>query len=106
MKHRHAIEKIVDILKAKYKPQKIILFGSCAWGKVTKDSDIDMLIVKDTKKKYGERWLEIGRLVRHLGISFPFEPFVLTPAEFKKQLRRNLFLQEIARRGSVLYEKN
>lgn len=106
MKHRQAIKKIVDILRAEYNPQKIILFGSCAWGKVTKDSDIDMLIVKDTKKKYGERWLEVGRLVRHLGINFPFEPFVLTSGEFKKQLRRNLFLQEIAERGAVLYEKN
>lgn len=32
----------------KYKPQKIILFGSAVWGNFTRDSDLDFLIVKKT----------------------------------------------------------
>jgi predicted nucleotidyltransferase len=36
--------------------EKIILFGSYAYGKPTQDSDIDMLIVKRTKKKSMDRW--------------------------------------------------
>lgn len=106
MKYRETINEIVETLKTKYKPQKIVLFGSCVSGKVNRDSDIDMLIVKDTKKPYGERWLEVGRLVRQLDNALPLEPFVLTPKEVKKQLGRNLFLQEIVRKGKVLYEKN
>lgn len=106
MDYKESIKEIVGILKAKYNPDKIILFGSCVTGKVIADSDIDMLIIKNTKKKYGERWMDVGRLVRHLNSSLPLEPFVLTPKEFKRQLGRNLFLQEIVKKGNVLYEKN
>lgn len=106
MNYKKSIAEIVGILKNKYKPNKIILFGSCVYGRVSPDSDIDMLIIKNTKKKYGERWMEVGRLVRHLNNRLPLEPFVLTSKEFKEQLGRNLFLQEIVKKGKVLYEKN
>lgn len=106
MDYKKTINKIVQILTAKYKPEKIILFGSCVSGRVTRDSDIDMLILKKTKVPYGQRWLEVGRLVRNLKKPIPFEPFVLTPREFKRELMRNLFLQEIIKKGKVLYEKS
>ncbi len=66
MKCHSMINKITRLLKSNYKPERIILFGSCNSGKVTQNSDIDMLIVKDTQKAYGERWLEVCRLVRSL----------------------------------------
>lgn len=106
MHYQEAIKEIVEILKTKYKPEKIVLFGSCVSGKINRDSDIDMLIVKDTKKKYGQRYLEVCRLAYNLKRRIPFEPFVITPQEFKRELRRNLFLQEIVGKGRVLYEKN
>lgn len=105
MNYKESIRAIVNILKYEYKPEKIILFGSCVSGKITRDSDIDMLIVKNTRKSLGERWLEVGRLTRNLKKEMPFEPFILTPEEFKNQLHRNLFLQEIINKGKVLYEK-
>ncbi len=105
MNYKKSIEEIVKILKSKYHPNKIILFGSCAWGRVKKSSDIDMLIIKNTNKPYGRRWIEVGRLVRNLKKPIPLEPFVLTPEELKRQSRRNLFLQEILSKGKVLYEK-
>jgi len=106
MNYKKAIKEIVEVLKTNYKPKKIILFGSCVRGKVNKNSDIDMLIIKDTKAKYGERWFEVGKLVRHLKKPLPFEPFTLTPQELKRHLSRNLFLQEIIKKGKVLYEKS
>jgi len=106
MGHREAIKDIVGTLKAKYYPQKIILFGSCVSGRVNKNSDIDMLIIKDTNKSYGARFLEVCQLARNLKRHIPFEPFVLTPQELKKESSRNLFLQEIIKKGKVLYEKN
>lgn len=105
MNYKESVSEIVKVLKAKYKPERIILFGSCVSGKVTRDSDIDMLIVKDTKSSYGQRWFEVGRLVRNFNRTIPFEPFVLTPEELTKGLSQNLFLQEILRKGKVLYEK-
>jgi predicted nucleotidyltransferase len=100
MRYKEAIKNIVAVLKGEYHPRKIILFGSCASGRIIPDSDIDMLIIKDNKKPYGQRWLEICRLVRHLKKPFPFEPFVLTPEELKGELKRNLFLQEIIEKGN------
>lgn len=105
MGYTEAIKDIIRILRTKYHPEKVILFGSCATGKVTRDSDIDMLIIKDTKRPYGQRWLEVSRMVRNFKRYIPFEPFVLTPEEFRRQLKRNLFLQEIVEKGKVLYEK-
>ena len=104
--YKEVIENIVQTLKSGYKPEKIILFGSCASGKVTPNSDIDMLIIKNTKKKYGQRWMDVTRLVRHIERQLPFEPFVITQDEFKSQIGRNFFLQEIMKKGKVLYEKN
>lgn len=106
MNYKQSIIKIVEVLKTRYKPQKIVLFGSCVSGKVTRDSDIDMLIIKDTKASYAQRWQEVGRLVRDLKKPLPFEPFVLTPKELKKGLSRNLFLQDIMQKGKPLYEKS
>lgn len=104
--YKESIKEIVETLKRVYKPEKIILFGSCVSGRVNRDSDIDMLILKHTNKPYGQRWLEVGRLVRDIRKPFPFEPFILTPEECSKELKRNLFLQEIIKKGKVLYEQN
>lgn|SRR3989338_8211528 len=106
MHYQKSIRDIVETIKREYAPEKIILFGSSVSGKVTEDSDIDMLIVKETEQDYGQRWLEVGRLVRHLHKPLPFEPFILTPQELRCELERNLFVQEIISKGKVLYEKN
>ena len=48
---RKIILDIAEKIRKNYDPEKIILFGSFAYGKATRDSDIDMLIVKRTRKK-------------------------------------------------------
>jgi predicted nucleotidyltransferase len=106
MNYRASIKEIARTLRDKYKPEKIILFGSCVAGRVTKNSDIDMLIIKDTASPYVSRWLEVGRLVRDINKPLPFEPFILTPAELKREVKYNLFLREILSTGKVLYEEN
>jgi predicted nucleotidyltransferase len=45
---REQIEEIVKRIVDHYKPRKIILFGSYAYGAPAKDSDLDLLVVKDT----------------------------------------------------------
>ena len=42
------IEKILKIIVDKYKPDKVILFGSYACDHPSKDSDLDLLVVKDS----------------------------------------------------------
>lgn len=45
---QNEIQRITDKIVKDYQPEKIILFGSYAWGKPTKDSDIDLMIIKET----------------------------------------------------------
>lgn len=95
-------KKIVNNLK-KYKPEKVILFGSYAWGKPKKDSDIDLLVVKNTRQKPYKRIPEVRRYL--YGINYPFDILVLTPGEVAKRLKmKDFFIEEIMNKGKVLYE--
>ncbi len=81
------IKKIVDILVEKYQPDKIILFGSYAWGNYTEDSDIDILIIKETdKKRRVDRFVEVQSLIYGQGIKIPVTPLVLTKEEWQERL--------------------
>ncbi len=97
------IEEIVQMLKAKYKPKKIILFGSLASGKPDTSSDIDLLIIKQTKKDPWERAREVDRFIKH---NLPTEFLVYTPKELKNRLKMNdFFIKEVLEKGKVLYER-
>lgn len=90
--------KIVEGLK----PEKIILFGSYAWGKPSPDSDVDLFIVKDTKKKRIERGVEVERILWKSGI--PVDALVYTPKEVERRLSvEDNFIKNIFRKGKVLY---
>jgi len=49
------LERLVDFVVSKYKPEKIILFGSYATKTERKSSDIDLLIIKETNKRVQRR---------------------------------------------------
>jgi len=98
---RPAIQRIVDELN----PEKIILFGSYAYGKPTPHSDVDLLVVLKTSASLKERSWEVSRLL--LPRPFPVDILVKTPKEIEKALRSgDFFLQEILTRGKVLYEQD
>jgi len=97
------LKPIIQKLKS-YKPDKVILFGSYAWGKPSKDSDIDLLIIKNTKQDPYQRIPEIRKKLNNF--DFAFDILVLTPKELNKNLMaNNFFFQDIVDKGKVLYEK-
>jgi predicted nucleotidyltransferase len=101
-KYQSEIRKLTEVIAKEYKPEKIILFGSMARNQANEDSDIDMLIIKKTKKRKVER---IGEVLNLVDYSFAFEPLILTPEELRE--RQNLsdfFILDILREGKVLYE--
>lgn len=101
---RQVIEQIAEVLRRRYRPRQIILFGSYASGRPHADSDIDLLIVKQTSKPFFKRLAEVRQLVTDVRRGYPFEPVVLTPAEVKRRLARgDQFLEAIVRHGDVLY---
>jgi predicted nucleotidyltransferase len=101
------IQHIVDRLIAEYHPQRIILFGSFAYGTPTEDSDIDMLIIRDSAESPFERRVRVRKLAADPGRRVPFSPLVLTPVELDQRLLLgDPFYQEIVSRGKELYAAN
>jgi len=91
------------IVKA-YRPEKIILFGSAATGNAREDSDLDLLIIKRTRKPYFQRIREVNHAI-HVWRSTDI--FVLTPGEVEQGIRDNRFFltQEILAKGKTLYDR-
>ncbi|MDI6731078.1 MAG: nucleotidyltransferase domain-containing protein [Candidatus Margulisbacteria bacterium] len=82
-------------------PEKIILFGSYAYGNPNKDSDVDLLFIKDTDLKGIKRHSWASTSIPHL---FPMDILIKTPDEVKKRLKLgDPFYKEIMQKGKVLY---
>ncbi|MBI5119087.1 nucleotidyltransferase domain-containing protein [Candidatus Poribacteria bacterium] len=102
---RETIHHMVDMIVQEYRPKKIILFGSYAYGQPSEDSDIDLFIVKNTNQKPIERWTEIKRLLRDLSRTVPVAPLVYTEQELEaRRAIKDFFVEEILEKGEVLYE--
>jgi len=98
------IGRVVTRLRNTYRPVRVILFGSYAHGHPTSESDVDLLIVKETGKSFHQRLFEVRRLVSPVLRGQPFDPIVVTPKELKQRLTRgDQFLQEIVTKGKLVY---
>jgi len=100
-------EEIASITKQiveKYKPEKIILFGSAARGRMSADSDVDLLVIKKTNEPFWERQIRVTTMYRGWT---PTDIFVVTPAEYRKAVLENRFFltEEILKKGRVVYER-
>ena len=73
------IFEIAEKIKREYKLEEIILFGSYAFGKSTRDSDNDMLIIKRTKKKKHGSVVHLEKVVQIPTGEFPFLHWFLLP---------------------------
>ena len=96
-----AIERIVS----KLNPEKIILFGSYAYGNPTPDSDVDLLVIMKTKAKEIDRYVAVSNLLYPR--QFPVDILVKTPKEVqeKKKKKGNFFMREILTKGKVIYKR-
>ena len=99
-----AIKRIVTELK----PEKIILFGSYAYGNPTPDSDVDLLIVMETKGKNKEMYRAASMLLYPR--QFPVDIIVKTPKEVEEAIQggkdNSFFIREIIKKGKVLYDRH
>ncbi len=98
------IAEVVERLKA-LEPQKIILFGSYAYGEPEELSDVDIFIVKDgieEKRAFEVRARKLLRDIRR-----PFDIFVDTPqsVEFRLKKVKDQFYQDVFSKGKVIYAK-
>ena len=99
------LKEITSKIVREHQPEKIILFGSYAWGNPGPDSDVDLFVVKKTDRSSREVAREISRSI--FPRPFPLDILVYTPSEIEKKIKedRNLFIEDIINNGKILYGK-
>jgi uncharacterized protein len=100
------IADVVEKLKTDYQPEKIILYGSYAYGQPEEDSDIDLFIIKETDKRRVDRFVEVKRIIYNQQRRISIQPLVYTPREVQERLAMgDDFIEEILTKGEVLYAR-
>ena len=96
------IQEIKNRIVSEVHPEKIILFGSYAYGNPTKDSDLDLLVILPTKEPMHKRGVRIRKLLRDIRV--PKDILVYTPQEVEKWKNASAaFITSIIRKGKVIY---
>jgi uncharacterized protein len=98
------IDDMVRKIVERFHPDKIILFGSCARGETTKDSDIDILIVIPVKHSTRQMANEIDLSLADRTV--PLDLLVVTPEQYDHQ--KNIVgttIHEAVREGRTLYDR-
>ena len=99
-----AIQMVVNRIAEEFKPEKIILFGSHAYGTPKPWSDVDLFVIMESELSAHDQRLKIARFL----IPRPFGIDVLTrtPKDLDYRIKEgDFFLKEIMTKGKVLYEK-
>jgi predicted nucleotidyltransferase len=85
-----------------FRPKNIILFGSYAYGEPTADSDLDLLIIMESRDRPAERIRKVSDLFDPRPL--PMDFIVLTPGEVRHRLDGfDPFLEEVFAKGQMLY---
>ena len=86
-----------------FHPERIILFGSYAYGSPGPDSDVDLLVVMPFE---GKPWRMASLIRKRVHPPFPTDILARTPMHIQDRMRiGDFFIREITERGEVLYEK-
>ena len=96
------IKQVLRLLKA-YHPDRVILFGSYARGSFDHYSDLDLVVIKRTRKRFLDRIKEVIEIIKP---RFSVDILVYTPGEFRRMARSgNAFIRDVVKEGKILYEK-
>ena len=105
---KQLIEDMVQAIVEEVGPRRIYLFGSCARGSDTTDSDVDLLIVED--RTFGpehNRWSELKRIRKALKpFRVPKDVLVYSRDEFERwEDSINHVIAHAVREGKLVYER-
>jgi predicted nucleotidyltransferase len=97
------IQRYCDEIAAAFKPQRIILFGSYAYGQPNADSDVDVLVVMRKARRF---WMKTSqRIHEKVTAGFAVDVLVRDPDFLRGRLREgDCFLEEVTTKGRVMYE--
>ncbi len=86
-----------------FNPDRVILFGSYAYGKPKPESDVDLLVVMDSDERNRDQALDI---VRNLDYNFGLDLIVRSQHQLEERLALgDFFMRDIVNKGKVLYAR-
>jgi predicted nucleotidyltransferase len=98
------IEDVSGRIAAEFEPERILLFGSYAWGAPLSDSDVDLLVILPFEGKAVAKSVEMRLKIKP---PFPVDLLVRTPEKIHERLALgDPFIRSILEKGKVLYEAN
>ena len=103
------IYQIKEIIKKDFNPEKIILFGSYAYGNPKENSDIDIFVIKDIERnQIREFKLLILDKLRKIIVNNKIDIDILVNNRTNIDERINmgdLFYKEVIDKGRIIYAK-
>lgn len=100
---RETLDSAIDQIVQKFAPEKVILFGSYAWGEPGPESDVDLLIIKETNDTRA-----LARAIDHelFDRRFPIDILVYKPDRIALRLEiGDSFVRKVMQHGKVLYDR-
>ncbi len=103
-KYTDKIPEIKEKIIKELDPEKIILFGSYAWGTPTDESDVDLFIVKEMQESRRKKQTELRKKLFRFGV--PMDIIIYTPKELKYRIDlKDFFFEKIINSGKQIYAK-
>jgi len=96
------IKQAANRIAEMFRPRRIILFGSYAYGKPNEDSDVDLMVLMEGRRVH-DRAIQIREAIQ---FGFPVDLLVRSPEEFERRIAMgDFFLRQIKHKGKVLYDR-
>ncbi len=97
-----AIRRYVRRIVGRFHPDKVILFGSYAYGRPTQESDVDLMVIMPARNELDQA----VQICEEFDQDFNLDLIVRTPKRVEQRLRwGDWFLRDVVYRGKVLYER-
>jgi predicted nucleotidyltransferase len=98
---KQIVKEVGELVKKEFSTEEVILFGSFASGEPSPSSDLDILVIMDTKlKPYKQSSLIRMRLDEKLGVKVPIDLIVRTPQQISERLNLgDFFIKNILTKG-------
>jgi predicted nucleotidyltransferase len=96
------IQAYCDAVALEFRPQRIVLFGSYAYGEPTPDSDVDLLVILPFRGSDVPKAVQIRS---RFDAPFPLDVLVRKPGFIAQRLReRDMLIEMVMTQGRVVYE--
>jgi len=97
-------EKIKQTVLATIPAEKIIVFGSYAWGTPNEDSDLDLFVVSNSSEDVMQQTLKINMAL--FSENFPLDVYVIAKDKLPEKIEKNKLVRKIIHDGKSIYSKS